>query len=135
MRPRISAASLRRTASGLIKMSVCWTATRGSVVVALAEAAGLLAPPTPPGPQRRHRNRGRLDRRLAERAHLPERLERRLARRARLLQLRRADRAYEVARVDLRPADRAVEVALREPVLHRLDLELALADVLEVLRR
>ena len=36
---------------------------------------------------------------------------------------------------DLRPADRAVEVAAREPLLHRLDLELALAHVLEVLRR
>ena len=36
---------------------------------------------------------------------------------------------------DLRAADRAVEVAAGEPLLHRLDLELPLAHVLEVLRR
>ena len=54
---------------------------------------------------------------------------------ARLPQLRRADRADEELLVDLGAADRAVEVARAEPPLHRLDLELALAHVLEVLRR
>src|SRR5581483_5405229 len=79
---------------------------------------------TAPGLERRHRDSRRLDRGLAVRAHLPERLERRLA-----------VRAHEERDVDLGPAHGAVEVALREPVLHRLDLELALANVLEVLRR
>src|SRR5579862_5342672 len=125
MRERISPASRRSTASGLIRMSVRSTAIA---------AAGYSFAPAPPRLERRHRDRRRLDRRLAERAHLPERLERRLAARARLLQLRRADRAHEVARVDLRAAHGAVEVALREPVLHRADLELALAHVLEVFR-
>ena len=44
-------------------------------------------------------------------------------------------RAREVRRLDLRAADRAALVVLREPLLHRLDLELALARVLEVLGR
>src|SRR5581483_9859211 len=75
----------------------------------------------------------RVDRRLAVRAHLPERLERCPAVHARLPELRRADRTDEEARVDVRATDRAHEPGPRQPVLHRLDLELALADVLEVL--
>src|SRR5215207_2476062 len=78
---------------------------------------------------------GCLDTRLAERADLPKRLERLLAVHSRLLELRRADGTDEKRHVDLGPADRAVEVAHREPLLHRLDLELAFAHVLEVLRR
>src|SRR5713101_3376235 len=113
IRPRISPARLRRTASGLMRISVRSTLT---------------------APDYRCRARG-LDRGLAVRTHLPERLERGAAVHARLPQLRRADRAHEEARVDLRPADRAHEVAAREAVLHRLDLELALAHVLEVLGR
>src|SRR4051812_1088840 len=65
-------------------------------------SAGALArPPTPRRLEGRHRNRGRLDRRLAERADLPQRLERLLAVAARLLELRRADRADEERRIDL----------------------------------
>src|SRR4051794_39662641 len=69
------------------------------------------------------------------RANLPERLERRLAVRARLLQLRRADRTDEIRHVDLRAAYGTMQVALREAVFHRLDLELPLAHVFEVLGR
>src|SRR6266568_1104841 len=83
----------------------------------------------------REANRRGLDRCLAVRAHLPERLERCLAVDACLLQLRRADRTDEEFVRDLRPADRTVEVAPREPLLHRLDLELPLPHVLEILRR
>src|SRR5262245_10781392 len=72
-----------------------------------------------------------LDRRLAERAHLPGRLERLPAVRAGLAELRRADRADEELLVDLGAADRAMEVARAEPPLHGLDLQLALPDVLE----
>ena len=54
---------------------------------------------------------------------------------ARLAQLGRADRADEEVLVDLGPADRAVQIAGAEPLLHRPDLELALAHVLEVLGR
>src|SRR5579862_303656 len=77
----------------------------------------------------------RLDRCLAVRAHLTERLERRTAVDARLPELRRADRADEEAQVDLRAADGADEPPAREPVLHRLDLELPLAHIREVLGR
>src|SRR6185503_7431812 len=77
----------------------------------------------------------RLHRRLAERTHLPERLERLLAVAARLPEARRADRADEEAHLDLGAADRAMHVAARQALLHRLDLELALAHVLEVLGR
>src|SRR2546430_15304322 len=129
MRPRISPASLRSTASGLIRMSDRSTAI---------ERTSLLGATPSPGRanlEGRELDRDRLDRRLAVRADLPEGLERRLAVGAGLLQLRRADRTDEELRRDLRPADRAVQVTAREPLLHRLDLELALAHVLEVLRR
>src|SRR5205085_9725905 len=111
MRPRISPARRRRTASGLIRTSVRSTATA------------------------RDYRRAGLDGGLAVRAHLPQRLERRAAVYARLSQLRRADRAHEVARVDVRAAHRAHEPVTREAVLHRLDLELPLAHVVEILRR
>src|SRR5262245_50538292 len=117
-------------ASGLIRTSVRSTAMT---------AASLRAPFAP---WRRESlslaerlDRGGLDRRLAERADLPERLERLLAVAAGLAQPRRTDRADEERLVDLGPADRAVQVAPREPLLHRPDLELALAPVLEVLGR
>src|SRR4051794_11246380 len=80
-------------------------------------------------------DRGGLDRRLAVRAHLPERLERLLAVAARRPQAGGADRADQEGLVDLGPADRTVQVAAREALLHRLDLELALTNVLEVLGR
>src|SRR5438094_3234633 len=76
-----------------------------------------------------------LDRRLAVRADLPERLERRLAIAARLAQASRAHGAHEKGGIDLCAADRAVQLTPREALLHRLDLELALAHVLEVLGR
>src|SRR5258707_20535 len=112
-------------------MSVCGTATGREC----SRSRDLLGAASAPGAKRRHRDGRRLDRRLAKRAHLPERLERRLARRAGLFQLRGADRADEEAHVDLAAAHRAMEVALRQPVLHRLDLELALAYVFEVRER
>src|SRR5688500_8490442 len=77
---------------------------------------------------------GRLDRRLAVRTHLPERLERSLAAPASFLQLRRADWAREELRLDDRATDGAPR-CLAERLLHRLDLELPLAHVLEILRR
>src|SRR3954469_17282494 len=129
MRPRISPARRRCTASGFIRISERSTAIeRGSL---------LRAPPS----SRRSRlergevDRSRLDRRLAIRTDLPEGLEGRLAVDACLLQLRRAHGTDEKVRADLRAADRAVEVAAGQPLLHRLDLELALPHVLEVLRR
>src|SRR3954453_15029148 len=126
IRPRISPASRRRTASGLIRMRLRSTATS-------APAAGA---PSPPRAERRRCSRHRrLDRRLAVRADLPDRLERRLAAHARLLQLRRAHRADEEAGIDTGSADGAVEVLLSQPFLHLPDLELALANVVEVLGR
>src|SRR4249920_2138456 len=127
MRARISPASERSTASGLIRIRVRSTATARAILLGAPPPGGL------PGVAEVDRG-GRLDARLAIRADLPERLERLLAVHAGLLELGRADRADEVRRVDLGPADGAVEVAEREPLLHRLDLELALADVLEILR-
>ena len=52
---------------------------------------------------------------------------------ARLPKLGRADGADEEVLLDLRATDRALQVAAPEAFLHRLDLELALADVLDVL--
>src|SRR5712691_4171866 len=129
MRARISPVRRRSTASGLIRMSERSTAI---------ERTSLLgASPPPRGADFKGRNVdcGRLDGGLAVRTHLPERLERRLAVDAGLLQLRRADGTDQEFVGDLRATDRAVEVAAREPLLHRLDLELALTHVLEVLRR
>src|SRR3954451_12154898 len=80
-------------------------------------------------------DRGGLDRRLAVRAYLPERLERLLAVAARRPQPGGADRADQERLVDLGAADRAVHVPAGEALLHRLDLELALTHVLEVLGR
>ena len=51
------------------------------------------------------------------------------------LRARRADRADDEGRVDPAAADRAAEVVVGKPLLHRPNLELALAHVLEVLRR
>ena len=58
-----------------------------------------------------------------------------MAVRAGLAQLGRADRAQQEIVLDLGAAHRAAQVAAAEPPLHRLDLELALPYVLEVLRR
>src|SRR5207248_8940917 len=104
-------------------------ALRGQGRRSLLGAAPL--PPRPRGleplrPAELRRGR-RFDRGLAVRAHLPQRLERRLAVDASLLELRRADRADEERSLDLRPADRTVEVTRGEALLHRADLELALA--------
>src|SRR6266480_2792020 len=79
--------------------------------------------------------RRRLDRRFAERTNLPERLQGRLAVHAGLLQLRRAHRADEERGLHLRPAHGTVEVAVREPVLHRPDLELSLPHLFEIFGR
>src|SRR5947208_4354759 len=135
MRARISPASRRRTASGLIRISERSTAKAAEVYSGRGLLPGAPAPARRAHLEGRELDRGRLDRRLAVRADLPERLERRLAVCARLFELRRAHRTHEEVDADLRAADRTVQVAAREPLLHRLDLELALADVLQVLRR
>src|SRR5215470_7822066 len=125
IRPRISPASRRCTASGLIRMRLRSTA------IGSAPAGA----PRPPCPERGRRSRVRwLDRRLAIRADLPDRLERRATAHAGLLELRRADGTDEVARVDLCVTHGTADVR-RHAVLDRLDLELALAHVLEVLGR
>src|SRR4029079_16318053 len=98
-------------ASGLIRTSVRSTATGAGYLLVAGEALGGVLVPADPfaRPPRRaerpllggHRHRllehGRATdyRRLAVRAHLPERLEGVLAGHARLLQLRRAHRADE----------------------------------------
>src|SRR5439155_26755414 len=92
MRARISPASRRCTASGLIRISERSTAI---------ERGSLLRAPSPSGRsnlERRELDGGRLDRRLAVRTDLPERLERGPAVRARPVQLRRAERAAEDVR-------------------------------------
>src|SRR5207248_9827484 len=83
----------------------------------------------------RHRSGVVLDRGFAVRADLPQRLERPVAVGARLAQLRRTHRAHEEVLLHLGAADGAMEIAVPEALLDRLDLELALADVLEVLGR
>src|SRR5262249_8907817 len=129
MRAMISPTSPRSTASGLMRIN-----ERSRAI----ERRSLLRG----SPSSRSRLEGRelpdrrgLDRSLAVRADLPQGFERRLAVHAGLPQLRRAHRAHEVVRTDLSAADRAVQVAAREAVLHRADLELALAYVLQILRR
>src|SRR5437763_4991081 len=129
MRARISPASLRSTASGLIRIS-----DRSSAI----ERTSLLGASSPSGRsylEGRELHRCRLHRGLAVRTHLPERFQGRLAIGAGLLELRGADRTDEELVRHLGPADAAVEGAAGETLLHRLDLELALAHVLEVLRR
>src|SRR4051812_15717996 len=130
-RARTSPARLRSTASGLARISVRSTAMRPTSL------AGLAAPA-----RRTLRFADRdggvdvvLDRRLAERAHLPRGLEGLPAARARLAELRRADGTDEELLIDLGATYRAAEVARAEPPFHRLDLELALPDILEVLGR
>src|SRR5947208_3945174 len=123
MRARISPASFRCTASGLIRIS------ERSTAIERPSLLGASPPPRRPHLEGRELDRGRLDGRLAVRAYLPERLERRLAIDARLLELRRAHRADEELGRHLGSADRAVEVAPSEPLLHRLDLQLPLAHV------
>src|SRR5207249_3779622 len=117
MRARISPASLRSTASGLIRISDRSTAI---------ERTSLLGASPPSGRSHlegRELHRRRLDRRLAVRTHLPERLQRSLAIGAGLLELRRADRADEELVRHLGATDGTVEVAARQTLLHRLDLE------------
>src|SRR6476620_7112911 len=103
IRARISPASFRSTASGLIRMRERSTAIRRTSLL------GASPPSRRSHLEGRKVDRGRLDGSLAVRAHLPERLEWRLAVGACLLQLRRADRADEKLVRDLRTADRAVE--------------------------
>src|SRR6266542_5333898 len=129
MRARISPTSPRSTASGLIRMSERSTAI---------ERPSLLRAAPPSGRtdlEGRELDGSRFDRSLAVRTDLPERLERRLAVGTGLLQLRRADRADEKVGGHLGATNRAVEVAACKTLLHRPDLELALAHVLEVLGR
>src|SRR5919106_2744357 len=76
----------------------------------------------------------RLDGRLAVRADLPERLERSLATPARLLELGRANGAGQELRLDHRATHRTA-LGMAERLLHRLHLELPLANVLDVLGR
>src|SRR5581483_9292796 len=83
----------------------------------------------------RHCRRAGGDGGLAERADLPGALERPPAARARLPQLGRAHRADEVVVLDIGAADGAAQVAAAEAALDRADLQLALADVVEVLWR
>src|SRR5262245_8614869 len=111
--------------SGLTRTSVVSRAMRRP---SLAFAAGLLREIV-------ERRQPRWDVRRAVRAHLPETLERLPARRARRTEPRGADRADEVRRLDPGATDRAALVELCEPLLHRLDLELALARILEILGR
>src|SRR5262249_28068026 len=126
-RARISPASARETASGFARIRVRSTAMRPPTLAGRASRALRLRP-------ERHRLL-RHDRRLAVRADLPGRVERAVAGGARLAELRRADRADEVVRPDRRAAHGAVLLVLAEAPLDRLDLELALVDVGEVLRR
>ena len=81
------------------------------------------------------RRQGRRDVRRAVRADLPERLERLSARRARRLQPRRTDGTDEIRGLDAGTTDGAALIELPEPLFHGLDLELALARVLDVLGR
>ena len=134
IRARSSPESARSVASGLIRIRVrstaigpgCYSSPAARFRGAVQESAIVSSIP------------GRLgvdDGRRAVGADLPERLERGVALDARLLQPGRADRADEEGRLDRGAADGAVQVALRQPLLHRPDLELALAHVLDVLRR
>src|SRR3990170_3733844 len=66
---------------------------------------------------------------------LPDRLERRPAPRARVFQPRGTDRTDEVRRLDRTATDWTLQPALRQLRLHGADLELSLADVLEILGR
>src|SRR5919198_3757603 len=129
IRERMSPARRRSIASGLIRMSERSTAIERGSLLGAAPASGR------PDLERREFDRGRLDGSLAVRTDLPEGLERRLAVGPRLLRLRRAHGTDEEIGRYFRPAHRAVEISPREPFLHRTDLELALAHVLEVLRR
>ena len=102
---------------------------------AAAELSGRARRALRRGLRSRQRHRLAADRRLAVRADLPRGLERPVAHPARLAEFRRADRAHEEVGVDRATADRALLLTLIEPPLHRLDLELALAHILEVLGR
>src|SRR3954447_23114320 len=74
--------------------------------------------------------------RLAVRADAPARIERPAAALARVLELRHAVRADEERALDVAMAVRARRgVELRQARLRGRDLELTLADVLEILRR
>ena len=123
-RPISSATRPRRTASGLSRTRVV------SVGIALPAVGG-----SGLGLVQRHRalllrRRGRL----AVRAQPPLRLERRAAALAGQLEPARAVRAGEEVGLDVAAAARA-HALLAEPALHRADLELALAHVVQVLRR
>src|SRR5437762_14162920 len=91
MRVRISPASRRCTASGLIRMSERSSAKAAEVYSGRGFLPGAPAPARGPHLEGRELDGGRLDRCLAIRADLPERLERRLAVRVRAcLQIGRA---------------------------------------------
>src|SRR4051812_19319572 len=123
-REMISPLRPRAKASGLTRMSVL--SIGGGRLPAHFErgSADGSAP-------RRCRNR-----RLAVRAHAPAWIERATAALARILQLAHAMRADEERPLDVALAVRARErLELGQPRLGRRDLELALADVLEVFGR
>src|SRR4051794_22838340 len=128
-RARISPARFRSTASGFARMSVRSRAMRPRRLPGTLAARRALWLCELDG------HVFGIDRRLAVRAHLPERLERLRARHARLPELGRADGADEEVLVDLGAADGAVEIPAAEALLHRLDLELALTDVFQILGR
>ena len=128
MRPRISAARRRRTASGLIRMSVCLHGHRRGTVTTRRDGddGTRTAAVRPPSARPASRSAGRPA--TAPRAAPCSSTHACFSFVVQIGQTRND-------RVDLGAADRAVQVALREAILHRLDLELALAHVLEVLRR
>src|SRR5262245_36932583 len=116
--------------SGLTSTSVVSRATRPRSLI----AGGSSSPTRWRGHILKRRQR-RRDVGRAVRADLPERLEWLPAGRARRAQPGCAHGTHEVRRLDLRATDGAALIQLREPFLHRLDLELALTRVLDVLGR
>src|SRR3954470_13417959 len=135
-RAMISPDSPRAKASGLTRIRV--RSMAGSLVSELAGldrrllVALLVGGGTPTAP----RLQSLGDLRLAVRAHRPVRLERLAARDTGVLELALAVRAAQEVLLDLVVAVRAEQVAHRvQPRLGGLHLELALAHVVEVLRR
>ena len=141
-RAMISPVRLRAKASGLMRMRVRSIGPRHPTRASATGVAGerlerrrlLRRRRRAARAARRGRDAGDL--RLAVRAELPLRVERPRAVRARVLELAHAVRAAQEVGLDLEVAVRAqVEVHRVHPRLGGLHLELALADVVEVLRR
>src|SRR4051812_3202219 len=150
-RARISPVRLRANASGLTRMrvrSTYWSSVVSCFALPSPQAATLQ--PGDVTSRRRHLSLGRLrpapaarprgGRRhrlgLAERAQLPRRVDRLGARVAALLEAPHAARAAQEVRADRVIAVRAErEVELAQARLGRLQLELAQAHVVQILRR